>query len=126
MPRRIGTLVSKLVREHKRHHTAHDENGHEKVDNTPIAPPVGFVKQPPLHELIRQMVKSEQLRQQMNAEAETFEEADDFEIGDYEPSSPYEEVFDPPLPPPSHSAAPPVAAGGSPAPTPPVDTPSSA
>lgn len=100
MPIRIGTLVKDMLHQRSRQDAKLDPRGHEKVDNTPIEPPIGFVKQPPLHELIRQMVKSEQLRQAaLQQGAETFEEADDFEIGDYEPTSPYEEVFEPSPPP---------------------------
>lgn len=75
----------------------HDERGHELPDPTPLAPPVGYNPQPSLAETIRRMVRSEKLA--MEAEAagmETFEEADDFDVGDdYDPTSPYEEVFDP-------------------------------
>lgn len=78
-----------------------DEHGHERPDPTPVAPPVGHNRQPSLAEQIRSMVVSERLKQEAAAAgAETFEEADDFEVGDdYDPTSPYEEVFEPPLPP---------------------------
>lgn len=73
-----------------------DENGHEIMDPRPMAPPVGYNRQPSLTEQIRNMVRSEKLRQEAEAAGmETFEEADDFEVGDdYEPSSPYEADFD--------------------------------
>jgi hypothetical protein len=76
-----------------------DENGAEVNDPTPVAPPVGYVKQPSLAEQIREMVRSEKLRQAAEeAGAETFEEADDFEVGDdYDPSTPYENDYDPPI-----------------------------
>lgn len=66
----------------------------------PIAPPLGYIKQPSITERIRDMVRSEHLRLAAeSAGAETFEEANDFDVGDdYDPSSPYEEVFDPPAP----------------------------
>lgn len=66
-------------------------------DPTPVAPPVGYVRQPSLAEQIRTMVRSERLRLEVEAAgAETFEEADDFEVGDdYDPDSPYEMAFDP-------------------------------
>lgn len=69
-------------------------------DPTPIAPPVGYVKQPTITERIRDMVRSERLRAEAEAAgAETFEEAEDFDVGDdYDPTSPYEEIFDPPIP----------------------------
>lgn len=79
-------------------HTELYQDGREYPDPTPVAPPVGFLKQPPLADLIKQMVRSEALkRAAMEADAETFEEADDFDVGDdYDPRSPYEEQFDPP------------------------------
>lgn len=66
-------------------------------DPTPMAPPLGYIRQPSLTERIRDMVRSEHLRVAAeSAGADTFDEADDFEVGeDYDPSSPYEEVFEP-------------------------------
>lgn len=66
-------------------------------DPVPMAPPVGYVKQISMIDQVRDMVRSERLRQEVEAAGmETFEEADDFEVGDdYDPTSPYEEVFDP-------------------------------
>lgn len=76
-----------------------NEKGQEILDPTPMAPPVGFIKQPSMIENIRNMVRSEYLRQATEkAGAESFEEADDFEVDEFDPSSPYEEIFDPPIP----------------------------
>lgn len=101
-----------------------DKFGREMPSPLPVAPPIGYKKSPSLAEQIRQMVLSERLKQEaLSAGAETFEEADDFDVeDDYDPSSPYEVDFDPPLPPPSHTEAPQAPAGESPATTPPVDT----
>lgn len=73
------------------------EDGREKPDPTPMAPPIGYKRQPSLAEQIRAMVRSEALAAAArNAGAETFEEADDFDVGDdFDPSSPYEDQFDP-------------------------------
>lgn len=72
-------------------------DGREVLCPVPVAPPIGHNPQPSLAERIRDMVRSEQLRvaaEQMGHE--TFEEADDFDIGDdYDPESPYEEDFEP-------------------------------
>lgn len=77
----------------------HDEKGHELPDATPIAAAIGYTRQPSLAEQIRQMVRSERLAQEAAAMgAETFEEADDFEVGDpadFLPGTPYEQDFDP-------------------------------
>lgn len=76
-----------------------DSEGREILDPTPMEPPVGYSRQPSLSEQIREMVRSEKLRQEAEAAGmETFEEADDFDVGDdYDPTSPYENDFDPPI-----------------------------
>lgn len=75
-----------------------DEWGREIPDPRPMAPPLGYIEQPPLHVLIRQMIQSERLAQEAQAAgAGSFEEEDDFDVedDDYDPSSPWEENFDP-------------------------------
>jgi len=69
----------------------------ENLDPTPVAPPVGYKAAPSLSDQIREMVRSERLAlEAAQGGFETFEEADDFEVGDdYDPSTPYEETFDP-------------------------------
>lgn len=86
-----------------------DSEGRETPDPRPMAPPLGYMEQPPLHELIRQMIRSEQLRlEAQQNDLGTFEEEDDFDVGeDYDPTSPYEEVFDP-----EPEPAPPVSGEG--------------
>lgn len=72
--------------------------GQELPDPRPIRPPIGFVQQPPLHELIRQMVHSELLAREAQEEGYgSFDEEDDFEVedDDYDPTSPWEEDFEP-------------------------------
>lgn len=107
-----------------------DHRGREKPDPTPIAPPIGYKRQPSLHEQIRQMVRSEKLAMEAAAQGyETFDEADDFDVGDdIDPSSPYEEQFEgdllPPPPPSETPGAPPAPAGGSAGVPTPGDTPS--
>lgn len=78
-----------------------DERGKEVPDPTPIAPPVGYKRQPTLVEQIRAMVRSERLAAEVSeAGYETFEEADDFDVPDdpVDPSTPYEVGFEPPVP----------------------------
>lgn len=76
-----------------------NEKGHEVLDPTPVAVPVHFKRPPTLQEQIRSMVRSEELRRAASSQGmETFEEADDFAVGDdYDPRSPHELVFDPEL-----------------------------
>lgn len=77
----------------------HDERGREVLDPTPMAVPTHLRRPPTLQEQIRMMVRSEELRRAVSdAGGETFEEADDFDVGDdFDPTSPYEEAFDPPV-----------------------------
>ena len=85
-----------------------DELGRELLDPTPMAPPIGYKRQPSLVEQIRKMVRDERLAADLAASGvETFEEADDFDVqDDYDPKSPFEYNFDPPVEPPK--AAPPA------------------
>lgn len=74
------------------------DEGYEALSSIPMAPPVGFTKEEPLHLRIKRMVREARLQEELDAAGhETFEEADDFDVGDdYDPSSPFEIEFDPP------------------------------
>lgn len=74
-------------------------DGREYNDPTPMAPPVGYKRQPTMVEIIRAQVRDALLAKELAAQGvETFEEADDFDVGDdYDPSSPWENDFDPPI-----------------------------
>lgn len=73
--------------------------GQELPDPTPMAPPVGFMRQPSLSERIRDMVRSEALRVAAESSGlETLDEADDFDVGDeVDPHSEWENDFDIPV-----------------------------
>lgn len=74
-----------------------DLDQHEELDPTPVSIPLRFQRAHNLNEVVRQMVRSEELRRLADmAGHETFDEADDFNIDDEEmdPSSPYEEIFE--------------------------------
>jgi len=83
-----------------------NEAGAELPDPVPVAPPVGFVPELPLHLRIRQMVQDEYRRAAEDGDVETEEEADDFFIPDeddpregrfaFVPASEYEENYEPP------------------------------
>lgn len=77
--------------------STYNEKGEEILDPTPISLPVGFSRPIPLNERIREMVRREASEYARQNDLETFEEADDFNIGedDYDPRSPWEEDFDP-------------------------------
>lgn len=70
--------------------------GHEVPDPTVVEPPLGYIQQPDLMTLMRQMI-TRQISDIADAnEFETFEEADDFDVDDdVDYSSPYELYFDP-------------------------------
>lgn len=74
--------------------------GSEIPDPTPIAPPVGYKKQPSMVEIVRDMVRSERLRQEAEAGGfGSFEEEDDFDVGDdLDPHSQWENEFEPEIP----------------------------
>ena len=50
-------------------------------DPVPIEPPIGYERQPSMMELVRDMVRSEKFKEGLG-ENESFEEADDFDVGD--------------------------------------------
>lgn len=70
----------------------YNADGQELPDPIPMAPPVGFVRQVPLHERIRAMVQHEFMRAKGSGEYESPEEADDFLIQD-EDDARYGEKF---------------------------------
>lgn len=74
--------------------------GAEILDPTPIAPPVGYKRQPTMVDHIRAMVRSERLAQEaLAAGKETFEESEDFDDPD-DPddlTSNWENEYDPPV-----------------------------
>lgn len=97
--------------------------GWEKPDPTPVAPPVGFVHQPSLHERIRDAVLMEMRQRGEAGGFETPEEADDFDVDeDLFPASPHEigeiDAPTPPAPRPPASSAPSQPAGPVPSPAP--------
>lgn len=75
-------------------------DGSEVLDPTPMAPPIGYVKQPSMVEIVRNMVRSEKLAlAAAEAGMETFEESEDFDVGDEAEDllSGFENEFDPPI-----------------------------
>ncbi|UDN67847.1 hypothetical protein [robinz microvirus RP_145] len=80
-------------------HTTLDKEGREILSPLPLEPPLGYKKSESMAEMVRRMIQSEHLRiAAEQAGAETFEESEDFDIGDdFEPHSPWENDFDPPI-----------------------------
>lgn len=74
-------------------------DGRQVPDPVPLAPPIGYKKQPSMVEIVRDMVRGERLKQAaIEAGHETFEESEDFEVGDEnadELRSGFENDFDP-------------------------------
>lgn len=77
-----------------------DSAGREVLDPTPLAPPIGYKKVPSIFDQMRQLIHDEKIKAELHAQGvETFEEADDFDVGDdYDPTSPYEANFEPMTP----------------------------
>lgn len=68
-----------------------NEHGHEVPDPRPVARPLHVDVPETLAEMIQRMVRSQVSRQAEAVGFETFEDADDFDVGDDEElSSPYE------------------------------------
>lgn len=76
-----------------------NERGQEVLDSTPMQPPVGYKKSPSISDQIAQAVRSQRLAEEAAAAGfETFEEADDFDVGDdFDPETPFENEFDVPV-----------------------------
>lgn len=76
-----------------------DANGHEIPDPQPVEIPARFKRPETLAEQIRRVTQGALSLQAAEQGFETFEEAEDFDIDDdsFDPSSPYEEIFDPVL-----------------------------
>lgn len=79
----------------------YNERGEELLDPRPMALPVGFKHPKTLQERMRELLRSEEIRRFLDAKGEeTFEEADDFDVGEEDPlkSTPYEDDFEPEIP----------------------------
>lgn len=70
--------------------------GSEVPNPTVLEPPIGYVPPPDIMQQVRDMVRRELALAAATADFESEEEADDFEMQDLEPWSPYEEYFAPP------------------------------
>lgn len=86
-----------VVPRQRKHVEGLNEFGQEVPDPVPMAPAVGYQRQPSMEERIVQMIRGEHLRLAAEASGyESFEESDDFDVGDeVEPASQFEEQFDP-------------------------------
>lgn len=76
-----------------------DDLGREIPDPRPMAPPIGYQKPLSMVDLVRQQIQREMALYASHREAETFEDADDFDVGDaddMDPHSQWENEFDPP------------------------------
>lgn len=71
-------------------------DGAEILDPRPMQPSIRHQRAPSMFDIVRDAVRSERLRREAEESGfETFEEADDFDVGDdYDPRSPYEEHFE--------------------------------
>lgn len=70
-----------------------NSDGQEMPDPTPMAPPIGWTREPPLHERIRAMVQHEFNRARAEADYESPEEAEDFRLPGDDDTDPREGRF---------------------------------
>lgn len=94
-------MASKIDELERRGYKGYNEQGEQMVDPTPVRLPVGFKHVDNFAERVRQIVRGERLKAEAEAMgAESFEEADDFDVPDdpIDPSTPYEADFDAPSP----------------------------
>lgn len=89
---KTNTILDKISGEIKKRF-----NGRREVmDPNPIATPLKFKREPSYFEQIRDSVRRELSKAANDRDMDTFEEANDFEIGeDFVPYSPHEERFGP-------------------------------
>lgn len=73
-------------------------SGAEINNDPPVAVPANYKRPLTLAEQVRLMCRTQLSQMAANEGQETWEEADDFDVGDdYDPSSPHELIFDPEL-----------------------------
>lgn len=70
----------------------HDSFGKEHLDNTPVEVPLGYDRPETTEEIIARMIRADDFRRASERHGvESFEEANDFRVGDdYDPKSEYE------------------------------------
>lgn len=78
----------------------YNKQGEEIPDDRPMSAAVGFKRPPSLAEMVKNLVRNEQIQRDFDTHGiETFDDADDFNVDDdFDPSSPWEESFDPTYP----------------------------
>lgn len=75
-----------------------DANGWELLDPTPVAIPTGFKVPETMEQRVQRLTRTSMSALAAEQGYETFEESEDFNIGDdIDPSTPYETFFDPQL-----------------------------
>lgn len=75
-----------------------DEFGREVPDGEPLALPSGFKRPETLAEQVARLVQGSLSRLAQESGEESFEESEDFDVeDDFDPRTPYEEIFDPTL-----------------------------
>lgn len=74
-----------------------NKDGHEVLDSTPVAIPVGFRVPETLNQTVQRLVQTSVSQWAQSQGHESFEESEDFDIPDDSPDrhTPYETYFDP-------------------------------
>lgn len=87
--------------EHTQGKSGYNKQGEEIPSDRPVALPVGFTRPVSLQVKMKHLLRNAELiRAQELAGIDTFEEADDFNVGEFDPldGTPYEDNFDPEQP----------------------------
>lgn len=71
-------------------------DGQEIPDPRPLEPPIGYIKQPSMVDIVREQIALANRLYAEDREFEEFEESEDFDVqDDFDPTSPWENDFDP-------------------------------
>lgn len=99
MVSRIDEVEARIAAAGRQPHKRLTVEGYEVPDPTPVAVPTGVKRVDNITRRIREVLQSERMRAEaLEGGMETFEEADDFDVGDEapDPHTVYEDIFDPP------------------------------
>ncbi|AXH75367.1 MAG: hypothetical protein [Microviridae sp.] len=97
---KVKPRITKADYRSKSRQAGFNDAGEFIPDSTPMAPPIGYKRQESMVEIVRRMVRDERLAADLDAAGmETFEDADDFDVGDEgeDLKSGFENDFDPPI-----------------------------
>lgn len=99
--KKTGEVLFEEQPEHTRGLAGYNSKGEEILDPRPVALPASFTRPKTLQETMKDLLRNEELKRALDrAEADTFDEAEDFGTDENDPlaRTPYEDIFDPEAP----------------------------